>query len=154
MIPLYLLYSNLGWIDTYLPLTVPAYFGNAFFVFLVRQFFLTLPKELTEAAVIDGCSQFGTFRRIAIPLIKPAVVTVTLFTFMNVWNDFFSPLLYLNSVRKFTVALGLTAYQAEGFTHWEYLMAASTVAISPVLIVFLFFQRYFVEGLATTGLKG
>lgn len=153
MIPTYLLFSHIGWINTHRPLIVPAYFGNAFYVFMVRQFFLTLPRELNEAAVIDGCTEFGTFWRIGIPLIKPAVVTVAVFTFMSVWNDFFTPLLYLNSRELFTVALGLTAYQGEGFTHWDYMMAASTVAILPVLAVFLIFQRYFVQGLATSGLK-
>ena len=153
MIPLYLIFTRLGWVDTYLPLVVPAFFGTAFYVFLIRQFFLTLPAELTEAAIIDGCGQLRIFFAIALPLVKPAVVTVAVFTFVYTWSDFFTPLLYLNSPEKYTVALGLTAFREEGFTHYDYLMPASTVAILPVLAVFLFFQRYFVKGLASTGIK-
>jgi multiple sugar transport system permease protein len=153
MIPLYLIFSDLGWINSYKPLIVPAFFATPFYVFLVRQFFLTLPYELNEAAVMDGCGEGTIFLRIGLPLVKPAVVTVAVFSFVAVWNDFFTPLLYLNSNEKYTVALGLTAYKAEGFTRWDQLMPASTVAILPVLLVFLFFQRYFVEGMASTGIK-
>jgi len=153
MIPLYLIFTSLKWINTYLPLIVPHFFGSAFYVFMVRQFFLTLPPELTEAATIDGCGQLRTFWSIALPLVKPAVVTVAVFTFVAVWNEFFMPLLYLNSPKKYTLALGLTAFRDEGFVHYDHLMPASTVAILPVLAVFLFFQRYFVKGLASTGLK-
>jgi multiple sugar transport system permease protein len=153
MIPLYLIFTGFGWIDTYLPLIVPHFFGAAFYVFMVRQFFLTLPPELMEAATIDGCGQLRIFWSIAIPLVKPAVVTVAVFTFVAEWNNFFSPLLYLNSPEKYTLPLGLTAFREEGFTHYDWLMPASTVAILPVLAVFLFFQRYFVQGLASTGLK-
>jgi ABC-type glycerol-3-phosphate transport system permease component len=153
MIPLYLIFTSAGWIDTYLPLIVPHFFGSAFYVFMVRQFFLTLPPELDEAARIDGCGQLRIFWSIAIPLVKPAVVTVAVFTFVAVWNEFFTPLLYLNSPDKYTLPLGLTAFRGEGFVHYDYLMPASTVAILPVLAVFLFFQRYFVKGLASTGLK-
>ena len=153
MIPLYLIFTSFGWIDSYLPLIVPHFFGSAFYVFMVRQFFLTLPPELMEAATIDGCGQLRTFWSIALPLVKPAVVTVAVFTFVAVWNEFFGPLLYLNSPEKYTLPLGLTAFRGEPFAHYDYLMAASTVAILPVLAVFLFFQRYFVQGLASTGLK-
>ena len=153
MIPLYLIFTSFGWIDSYLPLIVPHFFGSAFYVFMVRQFFLTLPPELMEAATIDGCGQLRTFWSIAMPLVKPAVVTVAVFTFVAVWNEFFGPLLYLNSPEKYTLPLGLTAFRGEPFAHYDYLMAASTVAILPVLAVFLFFQRYFVQGLASTGLK-
>ena len=153
MIPLYLIFTSFGWIDSYLPLIVPHFFGSAFYVFMVRQFFLTLPPELMGAATIDGCGQLRTFWSIALPLVKPAVVTVAVFTFVAVWNEFFGPLLYLNSPEKYTVPLGLTAFREEGFTHYDWLMPASTVAILPVLAVFLFFQRYFVQGLASTGLK-
>ncbi len=153
MIPLYLIFTSFGWIDSYLPLIVPHFFGSAFYVFMVRQFFLTLPPELMEAATIDGCGQLRTFWSIALPLVKPAVVTVAVFTFVAVWNEFFGPLLYLNSPKKYTLPLGLTAFRGEPFAHYDYLMAASTVAILPVLAVFLFFQRYFVQGLASTGLK-
>ncbi len=153
MIPLYLIFTEFGWVNTFLPLVVPAFFGTAFYVFMVRQFFLTLPSELTEAAIIDGCGQLRIFFSIALPLVKPAVVTVAVFTFVHTWSDFFTPLLYLNSQEKYTVALGLTAFREEGFVHYDYLMPASTVAILPVLAVFLFLQRYFVKGLASTGIK-
>ncbi len=154
MIPMYLLFSRLGWINTILPLVVPTFFAaQPFYVFMVRQFFMSLPSELNEAAIIDGCSHYRVFWSIGLPLVKPAVVTVAVFTFVFSWSDFFTPLLYLSSREKFTVALGLTAFQEEGFTHWDHLMPASTVAILPVLAVFLFFQRYFVKGLASTGLK-
>lgn len=154
MIPLYIMYSKLGWINTYFPLILPSFFGSPFYIFLIRQFFLTIPDELSDAAVIDGCSPFKVFWYIGLPLVKPALVSVTIFTFLAVWNDFFTPLIYLNSPQKYTVMLGLTAYQAEGFTHWEYLMAASAVAMLPVFIVFLSLQRYFVQGMAMSGLKG
>ncbi len=153
MIPLYLIFTQLKWIDTYLPLIVPHFFGSAFYVFMVRQFFLTLPPEMMEAATIDGCGQLRTFWSVALPLVKPAVVTVAVFTFVAVWNEFFGPLLYLNSPAKYTLPLGLTAFRGEPVVHYDYLMPASTVAILPVLAVFLFFQRYFVQGLASTGLK-
>ncbi|MGI6567462.1 MAG: carbohydrate ABC transporter permease [Limnochordia bacterium] len=153
MIPLYMMYSRLGWIDTYLPLIVPSFFGQAFFVFLARQFFLSLPDELSEAAIVDGCSPLGVFYHIALPLVKPLVVTIAIFVFQFTWNDFFGPLIYLTTKSKFTVALGLTAYTEEGFTRWDYLMAASTLAILPVALVFFSFQQYFVQGIATTGMK-
>jgi multiple sugar transport system permease protein len=154
LIPLYLIFSRLHWVNTFLPLVVPAFFAAApYNVFLVRQFFLSLPHELDEAAVIDGCGPVRVFWSIGLPLVRPAVVTVAVFTTVFTWSDFFQPLIYLSSNKLFTVALGLTAYQAEGFVYWNYLMAASTVAVLPVLLVFLFFQRYFVKGLAATGLK-
>lgn len=154
LIPLYLIFSRLHWVNTYLPLVVPAFFAAApYNVFLVRQFFLSLPHELDEAATIDGCGPIRIFWSVGLPLVRPAVATVAVFTCVFTWSDFFQPLIYLSSNKLFTVALGLTAYQAEGFVYWNYLMAASTVAVLPVLLVFLFFQRYFVKGLAATGLK-
>ncbi len=153
MIPLYLIFTSFKWINTFLPLIVPSFFGSAFYVFMVRQFFLTLPPELMEAATIDGSGQLRTFWSIAVPLVKPAVVTVAVFNFVAHWNEFFTPLLYLNTPDKYTLALGLTAFREEGFVHYDYLMPAATVSVLPVLAVFLFFQRYFVKGLASTGLK-
>jgi multiple sugar transport system permease protein len=153
MIPLYLIFTNLKWINTFLPLIVPSFFGSAFYVFLVRQFFLTLPPELMEAATIDGCGQLRTFWSIAVPLVKPAVVTVAVFNFVAHWNEFFMPLLYLNTPDKYTLPLGLMAFRGEPIAHYDYLMPAATVSVLPVLAVFLFFQRYFVKGLASTGLK-
>lgn len=154
LIPVYLIFTNLHWISTFLPLTVPAFFAvQPYNIFLIRQFALSLPEELSEAAVIDGCSPPRIFWSIGVPLIRPAIVTVAVFTCVFSWSDFFQPLIYLNSNSLYTVALGLTAYQSEGFVRWDQLMPASTVAILPVLLVFLFFQRYFVKGLAATGLK-
>ncbi len=153
MIPLYLIFTNLKWINTFLPLIVPSFFGSAFYVFMVRQFFLTLPPELMEAATIDGSGQLRTFWSIAVPLVKPAVVTVAVFNFVAHWNEFFTPLLYLNTPDKYTLPLGLTAFRGEPIPHYDYLMPAATVSVLPVLAVFLFFQRYFVKGLASTGIK-
>lgn len=153
MIPLFILYRTLGWIDTFKPLIVPAYLGNAFFVFMLRQFFMTIPTELEEAAVLDGCGSFGIFTRIFLPLSKPALVTVAIFSFMNSWNDFFQPLIYLNSLEKKTLALGLQLFQGEYATEWGLLMAASTQVILPYLVLFFSLQKYFVEGIALTGLK-
>ena len=154
IIPLFLLFSRLGWINTFLPLVVPSFFGNAFYIFLMRQYFSTIPAELEEAAIIDGCGRFRVFFNIILPLTKPALVTVMLFTFMGAWNDFFNPLIYISSPRRFTIALGLSQFRSEFGSYWHLLMAGSTVAIAPCLILFFFFQRYFLEGIASTGLKG
>jgi len=154
LIPVYLIFTKLHWINTFLPLIVPAFFAaQPYNIFLVRQFFRSLPSELNEAATIDGCGPFRLFWSIGLPLVRPAIVTVAIFTCVFSWSDFFQPLIYLSSNKLFTVALGLTAYQSEGFVRWDQLMPASTVAILPVLLVFLFFQQYFVKGLASTGLK-
>ncbi len=154
MVPLYTLFRELGWIGGFKPLWVPSFFAGAFNVFLLRQFFLTLPKELSEAARIDGASEWQIFLHIILPLAKPALIVVALFQFMATWNDFLGPLIYLTDQSDFTLALGLQAYQSkEGGTDWHYLMAASTLVVLPVVILFFFTQRYFVEGIAATGGK-
>ncbi|MFT5423907.1 MAG: multiple sugar transport system permease protein [Phycisphaerales bacterium] len=151
---LYVLFKELGWIGTFRPLWVPAWFGGAFQIFLLRQFFLTLPRELDEAATIDGCSQIGVFVRIVLPLSYPALAVVALFQFTYAWNDFLAPLIFLNHRDQFTLALGLQMYQSQqGNTPWNQLMAASMLVTLPVLVLFLFTQRTFVEGIATQGLK-
>ena len=154
MVPLYAMFRALGWIGTLRPLWVPAFFASAFNVFLLRQFFRTIPQELSEAARIDGCGEFRIFWQIVLPLCRPALVVVGLFTFLATWNDFLGPLIYLTDERDFTLALALKSMQQRsGLTDWHYLMAASTLIILPVIALFLAAQRSFVEGIATTGGK-
>jgi multiple sugar transport system permease protein len=154
MVPIYSLFKNLGWIGTFRPLWVPSFFAGAFNVFLLRQFFLTLPTDISEAARIDGCSEFQIFLRIILPLCKPALLVVALFQFMFTWNDFLGPLIYLARQKNFTLALGLQSFQSQnGGTEWHYLMAASTMVVLPVLVLFFFTQRSFIEGIAATGGK-
>jgi len=154
IIPLFILFRNFGWLNTHLPLIVPSYFGSPFYIFIMRQFFLNIPSELEDAAAIDGCSNIRTFWNVFLPLAKPAVVSVGLFTFMAKWNDFFNPLIYLNAPRKFTLTLGLASLNNEHGSEWNLLMAGSVMAMLPCLLLFFFFQRYFVEGLASSGIKG
>jgi ABC-type glycerol-3-phosphate transport system permease component len=155
MVPQFIIFSRLGWIDTFLPLTVPYFFGGgAFNIFLLRQFFRTLPEELADAARIDGCTEFGIYWRIMMPLAKPALAAVAIFTFLFGWNDFIGPLLYLNSPDNFTVAIGLATFRSVMRTRWDLLMAASTAMILPVVVLFFFAQRYFIQGIVLSGLKG
>lgn len=154
MIPRFVIFRTMGWYDTLLPLIVPAFFGNAFYIFLIRQFFLTIPRDLEDAAKIDGCSTFGIFRHIFLPLSKPVLVTVTVFSFVTHWNDFMTPLVYLNSVDKRTLALGLATFQDAWGVDIVSLMAASTAVLIPVLAVFFLAQRYFVQGVIMSGIKG
>jgi multiple sugar transport system permease protein len=154
MVPLYSLFRNLGWIGTFKPLWVPAFFASAFNVFLLRQFFLSLPRDISESARIDGCSEMQIFLRIILPLSKPALLVVALFQFMFSWNDFLGPLIFLTEQKDFTLALGLQSFQSQnGGTAWHHLMAASTLVVLPVLVLFFFAQRAFIEGIATTGGK-
>lgn len=154
LIPQFILFKNLGWINTFLPLIVPHFFGGPWLTFLVRQFLLTLPRELDDAARIDGCSSFGVFARIILPLAMPAVLIVVIFVFNNTWNDFLGPLIYLQSQDKFTLALGLRMFQGEASTSWNLLMAASLLTMLPVLILFFAAQKYFMQGIVFTGVKG
>jgi len=154
MVPLFSIFKWLGWIDTFLPLTVPAFLGNAFFIFLLRQFFLTIPADLTDAARLDGCTEFDIHRRVIVPLATPALATVALFTFMNTWNDFLGPLIYLYDDRKFTLSLGLAMFTSQYGSFWGQLMAVSTVMTAPILVLFFFTQRTFIQGITMTGLKG
>ena len=154
MVPVYAMFRSLGWIGTMRPLWVGAFCSGAFNVFLLRQFFRTIPKELSEAARIDGCSEFRIFWQIILPLCRPALVVVALFTFLGTWNDFLGPLIYLTDQRDFTLALALQSLQQKSaLTDWHYLMAASTLVILPIVVLFLFAQRHFIEGIATTGGK-
>lgn len=155
MVPLYGLFKGLGWIGTLLPLWVPSWFGAAFNIFLMRQFFRTIPEELSEAARIDGCNEWQIFWRVILPLSKPVLAVVALFHFLYAWNDFMGPLLYLTKRSTFTLALALQNYQTQlGGVPWHLLMAATTLVILPIIVLFFFAQRFFVRGIATTGLKG
>ncbi len=155
MIPVYLIFKGLGWIDTLRPLWVGSFFGGgAFYIFLLRQFFMTLPRDLDEAAVMDGCGVLSILWQILVPLSKPALATIAIFTFMGAWNDFMGPLIYVNSVRHMTLALGLSIFQGTYYTQWNYLMAASLVVMFPCLLLFFVAQKYFIQGIALTGMKG
>ncbi|MBI4394567.1 MAG: carbohydrate ABC transporter permease [Candidatus Omnitrophica bacterium] len=153
MIPVFILLQQLGWIDTYKAVILPPIF-IAYGTFMLRQFFLTLPKDLEDAAKIDGCSYFGIFWRILLPLSKPALATLTTFTFMGNWMSFMWPLIVLNSHEKFTLPVGLAYFQSLHQTDWTLLMAGSLMMIFPILILFIFNQRYFVEGIKLSGIKG
>jgi len=154
MVPTYMIFKQLGWIGTFLPLWVPAWFGSAFNIFLLRQFFLGIPLELQEAALLDGCSTWGVFWRIMLPLARPALAVVALFHVLAVWNDLIGPLIYLSHQHQYTLALGLQFLQSRsGDTPWNQLMAASTLIVLPMVVLFLLAQRTFIRGVATTGLK-
>lgn len=154
MIPLYIIYRQIGWIGTFMPLIVPSFFGNALFVFLLRQFLLSIPTELSEAAKIDGASEFGILRHVMLPLMRPALATVSLFTFVNVYRDFLGPLIYLSDQSQWTISLGLKLFQNMYGAQWQLMMAASTLAMVPIIVLFFFTQKTFVEGISLTGIKG
>ena len=155
MIPQFILFRELKWLDTYLPLVVPAFFGgSAFNIFLLRQYFMTISPELDDAAIIDGCSRFGVYWRIILPLSKAALMTVVIFIVQNRWQSFLVPLIYLFDQKKYTLALGLRLFQDQYTTDWELMMAAATVTMIPVLLVFYFGQHYFIQGIVFTGVKG
>jgi len=155
MVPLYCLYRSLGFVGTPHPLWIGSFFAGAFNVFLLRQFFMSIPQTLSEAARIDGCSEFQIFMRIILPISKPALLVVALFQFMGTWNDFLGPLLFLTNQEDFTLALGLQFFQSQhGGTEWNYLMAASLLVVTPVIVLFLLTQKAFIEGISTTGIKG
>lgn len=148
-------HTPIQFLGTLRPLWLPAWFGSAFNIFLLRQFFMTIPDELSEAALMDGCSEWGIFQRIILPLSKPALSVVALFTFMGAWNDFLGPLVYIQHPQQYTLALGLQTFQSQhGGTEWNLLMAASVLVILPVIILFFLAQKTFIQGIATTGLKG
>ena len=152
MIPAFIIMRELGWLDTYMALIIPGLF-SPLATFLMRQYFLTLPRSLEDAAAIDGAGLFTAFRRIALPLAKPALATVGVFTFLTSWNDFLWPLIVTNSQDVRVVSVGLTEFQNLYYTDWPLLMAASLVAVLPVLVLYVFAQRYFVAGIATTGIR-
>ena len=154
LIPLFMIFSKLGWVNTLRPLVVPLFFGDAFSIFLLRQFMLTIPRDYDEAALIDGCSRFGVFWRILLPQIRPALIVVAIYQFTWSWNDFFGPLIYLNSPHLFTVTLGLSRFMGRTQTDIQYLMAMTVVStLAPILIFFLT-QRIFLQGIVISGVKG
>ncbi len=154
MIPLYIIFSKLGWVNSFRPLIVPLFFGDAFSIFLLRQFFMTISRELDDAALIDGCSRFGVLFRILIPLARPALAVVAIFTFTWAWNDYMGPLIYLNSPSLFTITLGLTRFMGRTRVDIQYLMAMTAVSTLGPVITFFATQRYFIQGIVITGLKG
>lgn len=154
MIPLYIVFRQIGWVGTMWPLVVPAFFGNALYVFLLRQFFMTIPNELTDAARIDGANELGIFWRIMLPLLKPALATVALFTFVATYRDFLGPLIYLTEQNQWTISLGLKMFQNMYGAQWQLMMAAATLTMVPTVILFFLTQRTFIEGIALTGIKG
>ncbi len=154
MLPVFVIFRALGWVDTLRPLWVPAFFGSAFNIFLLRQFFMTIPMDLEDAAKIDGCSYFGIYWRIMLPLIKPALAAVTIWTFMGAWNNFMGPLIYISSPEKMPLAYALQLFQSQHGGEPGMLMAAATMVMLPVLVLFFFTQRYFIEGVTLTGIKG
>jgi multiple sugar transport system permease protein len=156
LIPTYIMYAQIGWLGTRLPLIVPAFFGGgaAFYIFLLRQFFKGIPKELSESAIIDGANHFQIFIKIMLPLCKPAIITVALFTFMGVWNDYFGPLIFLSNPDHWTLALGLRAFQLQFGGRFDLMMAAAILIMLPTLVLFFFTQKSFIEGITFTGIKG
>jgi multiple sugar transport system permease protein len=156
-VPRYIMFNTLGWVGSYLPIIVPKFLAtDAFFVFLLVQFMRSLPKELEEAAIIDGCSKFGVFFRIIIPLTTPALVTTALFTFLWTWDDFFNQLLYLTNPKIFTISRALRTFvgDAGSVSNWGGALAMSTLSVIPLFILFFALQKYFVQGISTTGIKG
>jgi multiple sugar transport system permease protein len=154
MLPVFLIFRALHWTGTMLPLIVPAFFGSAFFIFLLRQFFLTIPQELSDAARIDGCGELGILWRILAPIAKPALATVALLSFTAAWMDFTGPLIYLHDERTYTLAVGLLAFLGRHSGEWSLLMAAATVMTIPMLVLFFLAQRTYIQGITLTGLKG
>lgn len=154
MIPVFVIFKELGWLNTMKPLTVPFFFGGgAFNIFLMRQFFLSIPKSLIDAARIDGCSEFRIYATIVMPLTKPAIATISILTFMFTWNDFLSPLIYLSDKAKGTLALGLAQFAGQQEPEWALMMAASVLMMLPIVILFFLFQKYFIRGFMMSGIK-
>ncbi|MGF7253278.1 carbohydrate ABC transporter permease [Enterococcus faecium] len=151
MIPQYVLFSKIGWIGTYLPLIVPSFFGNAFNIFLMRQFYLSINNELIEAAEIDGANHLYIWSHLMLPLTKPALITIAINSFNAAWNDFLGPLLYIQDQEKYTLQIGLQVFQNQATTQWNYLMAGATLVLIPTILLFFFAQRYFIEGMDLTG---
>jgi multiple sugar transport system permease protein len=154
MIPTFIIFKWMGWVGSFSPLTWPAFTGSPFFIFLLRQFFMTIPQELSEAAEIDGCSELDSYWRIILPLAKPALATVALFTFIDQWNAFLGPLIYLNREDQYPLGVGLYGFYNAHGAEWALLMAASTMVVIPVIVLFFFTQRTFIEGISLTGIKG
>ena len=154
LIPLFKLYRDIGWLSTHLPLTVPFFFGTAFGIFLMRQFYLTIPQELVEAARIDGCNFIQIYYRIFLPLSKPALATLGIFTFLGSWNNLMGPLIFLTKVETMTITLGLTLLTNQSGGRWELIQAGAVISILPIIVMFFIGQEHFIQGIARTGIKG
>lgn len=155
MIPQYVIFSKIGWVGTYLPLIVPSFFGNAFNIFLMRQFYLSISNELIEAAQLDGANHLYIWSHLMIPLTKPALITIAINSFNGAWNDFLGPLLYIKDQRQYTLQIGLQVFKNQSTTQWHYLMAGAVLVLLPTILLFFFAQRYFIEGMnLTAGTKG
>lgn len=154
MIPVYVIWSKLGFVDTLVPLILPAFLGNSYYIFLLRQFFRTIPKEVEESAYLDGANTFQIYWRLILPMSRASIITVTLLSFMGFWNDFMTPLIYLHSMENYTLAIGVMQFQGALTVYWGPMMAASTLMLLPLIIIFFTGQKYFVEGIATQGNKG
>jgi multiple sugar transport system permease protein len=154
LIPQFVLFRQLDWLDTHLPLFLPSFFGGAFGTFLLRQFFLTIPSELEDAAIIDGCGRFGIYWRIFMPLAKPALATLGVFVFMSNWNNLLGPVIYLTSWKKMTLTVGLAFFRGQYNTEWALLMAGAVISIIPIMTLYAAAQKYFVQGVVMSGLKG
>jgi multiple sugar transport system permease protein len=154
LIPTFLIFKYLGWIGTMSPLIIPGFFGSPFNIFLLRQFFMTIPTELSEAAIVDGASHWTILLRVVVPLAKPALATITLFEFLYCWTDFMGPLIYLNRKELYTLSIGLYAFRERWEIRYDLMMAAATIVSVPILIMFFLAQRTFIEGITLTGIKG
>ncbi|MCL6457446.1 MAG: carbohydrate ABC transporter permease [Gorillibacterium sp.] len=156
MVPLYVLFNKMHLIGTYIPLVLPAFLGSGagYYIFLMRQFFMTLPHSLVQAARIDGASEWRIYVQIILPLCRPVIATVGVLVFLATWSDFLGPLLYLNDAKKYTLSLGLYSFMQTHYIQWEQLMAASAMFTIPIIILFFFAQKQFIEGIALTGIKG
>jgi multiple sugar transport system permease protein len=154
LIPLFIVFKNLGWVGDFRPLIIPHYFGSALYIFLLRQFFMTLPMELSEAARIDGASELRIYASVILPLAKPALATVAIFEFIARWRDYLGPLIYLNNQNLYTLSLGIYQYRSQYGAEWGLLMAASVLITLPIIMLFFFLQKTFVQGIALTGIKG
>lgn len=153
MVPLFVLFAKLGWVNTILPLVVPTFFGNPFYIFLLRQFLMQIPREISEAARIDGANELQIMRHVVLPLTRPALAVVAIFAAFMLWNDFLGPLIYLQDQDKYTLSVGLQFYQSTHDTQWNLLMAASTLVVLPQLAIFFFFQRFFISGITLGSVK-
>ncbi len=154
LIPTFLIFKWIGWVGSFKPLTWPALTGSAFYIFLLRQFYMTIPTELSEAAKMDGASELRIFLQVIVPLTRPAMATVALFTFLGTWTDFLGPLIYLSRESQYTLSLGLRGYLTRFGANWEMLMAGTTITVIPIVILFFFTQRTFIQGITLTGIKG
>ena len=154
LIPLYLMYTKMKWVGTFLPLTVPCFFGNGFFIFLFRQFFVGIPKEMSEAARIDGCNEFGIYLKLVMPISKPVIASVCILAFTRSWNDFLGPLVFLGDDRLYTLSLAASMLKSPLNPNWAMLLTLGVVMVIPVFILFFVMQKYFIQGISMSGIKG